>query len=188
MPHDQQQRIIAELRDHPTVGYAFFGPSGWSKSTFLYALYREALLRHPDWELSGHLRREDGGLYPGGHCPVIFVKAAKLMDSIEAYKFREGRVPPITDNAILRFAQRKQYFSLFIDELDKVRDTKFRKEETYKIIDACYMARPYCQLVIAGNMKEDDLKDVNQYEEGTWRRIDALCTTDGKCRLWELGN
>jgi hypothetical protein len=43
MPLERQAQEIAELKANPEGGYGFFGPAGWSKSTFAIALYRDAL-------------------------------------------------------------------------------------------------------------------------------------------------
>lgn len=178
MPLDKQQKMFDIMRANPEAGYALFSPSGWSKSTSLYALFREALRRHNDLDFSHGVSR-----WMHGYQPVVFVQAAELMDQTEKWRYREGKVPIITAGQIDNMRQAQVKFSVFVDEFEKTRKSPFRMEEMYKLIDAMYRARPYGQLVIAGNMTKADLEDVNQYQEGTPRRIEALTSP----HYWEFG-
>ncbi|HTR27237.1 MAG TPA: hypothetical protein VMI10_24920 [Terriglobales bacterium] len=178
MPLDKQQRIIDIMRANPEAGYAFFGPSGWSKSTFMYALFRAALRRQCDLDFSAGY----SGLV-NRYNPCVFVSASRLMDDIEAWKYKDGPHPIITDLKIDRMRTRGVKFSVYLDEFEKIRKSPFRMEESYKIIEALYKARDFCQLVIAGNMSKEDLEDRNQYMEGTPRRIEALTSP----HFWDFG-
>ena len=43
LPTEGQEKCIALLKKHPGDGFAMFGPSGTSKTTYTVALYRECL-------------------------------------------------------------------------------------------------------------------------------------------------
>jgi hypothetical protein len=181
MPLATQQKLIKIMQNDPAGGYAYLSPSGWSKSTFLYALYYEALLRH-----DGHLFNPTV-IQMNRYTPVVFVEAAHLLDQIEAFKYREGPVPDITVAKIERMVAAKIFFTLIIDEFEKVKKSEFRMVESYNILNAMYKARGNCQLVIAGNLTKEDLQDKYQYLEGTFRRIVELTTTkEGKTHFWEI--
>jgi hypothetical protein len=185
MPEDTQGKIIKIIQDDPTGGYAFLSPSGWSKSTFLSALFHQALCRQPD-HLFDYSHRSHRGF--GGYTPVVMIDASRLLSQIEAWRYREGDTPIITVGKIERMVKNDVFFTLILDEFEKIRKTPFRMEESYNLINACYKARGKCQFIMAGNLTKDDLRDVNQFQEGTFRRVEALTTTkEGKTHFWEFG-
>ena len=189
MPPETQGKLIKIMQNDPTGGYALLGPSGWSKTTLLCALFREALSRHPDEMFSDShrkYRRPDVGW--GGYTPVVMIDASSLMDQIERWKYHDGPVPIITVGRIERMAADGIHFTVILDEFEKIRKTPYRMEESYNIINACNKARHLCQFIMGGNLKKADLKDINQFLEGTFRRIEELTTTkEGKTHFWELG-
>jgi len=178
MPPEQQTSLIAKLQAKPDIGHAFLGPSGYGKSTWMYALFLEALDRHDDIDFDHAVVKMENR-----YQPVVFVHAAELLDQIEAWKYREGPHPILTVQRIDRMRQLGVKFSVFVDEFEKIRKSPFRMEQSYNLLEAMYRARDYCQLVIAGNLTKADLDDRNQYLEGTYRRIEALTTP----RFWECG-
>jgi hypothetical protein len=185
LSEELQSKIIEIMRADPTAGYTFLSDSGWSKTTFLSALFHEAVYRHPDDLLFVQTYRDHPQF--NGFTPVVMIDAADLMDQIQRSKFG-GERPIISVWAIERMMQRGIFFTLILDEFEKIRKTTFRMEESYKILNACYKARGKCQVVIAGNLTKEDLKDKNQYLEGTFRRIEELTLTkEGKSHFWEFG-
>jgi hypothetical protein len=134
MPLDKQQKIIDIMRAEPTAGYALFGPSGWSKSTFMYALLGDALERQNDFDFCYGQRMLNG------YQPVVFYHAAELMDETERWMYKDGPAPMLTVNRIERMRKLKIKFSVFIDEYEKVRKSPFRMEESYKLLHAMYEA------------------------------------------------
>jgi hypothetical protein len=178
-----QNGIIRIMREDPTGSYAFLAPSGYSKSTFIYALLHEAFIRHP-LHLFTYSRRQ-----LNGYVPVVYTQSWDLLNQIENHKYHEGEPPIITVRKIERMVRNGVFFTLAIDEFEKTRNTKFGMNEFYAIIDACYKARGKCQFLIAGNLTKEDLKDKSQFSEGMYRRIEELCETkDGKSHFWELEN
>ena len=183
-----QEGIIRVMRADPTGSYAFLAPSGYSKSTFLYAMLHEALYRYPASMFSYAHRK-----FINRYTPVVFTQSWALLNQIEAYKYHNegGNVhPPIISVAkIERMIAEGVFFTFIIDEFEKTRSTKFGMNELYTIIDACYKARGKCQFLMAGNLTKEDLKDKSQFVEGTYRRIEELTETkDGKSHFWELEN
>jgi len=173
MPEDKQRVIIEIMQKAPAAGYAFLSPQGWSKSTFLYALYRRALLDNA-WDVA-----MDPIRHRGLH-PVVFYEAKELMDRIQAWKVGDADAPEVTAKRIERLKVDHGITThLFLDEFEKVKKSEFRMAEMYDIINACY--KHNAQLVIAGNMTKADLDDKNQYLEGTFRRIEDLTTP----HFWE---
>ena len=180
MPEDKQQAIINIMREAPTAGYAFFSPQGWSKSTFLYALYRRALVTNA-WDVAMGITPTEGAPVLGIHTlhPVMLYEAKEFMDQIQRWKIGEGNAPAVTAKKIERLKVDHGITThLFLDEFEKVKKSEFRMAEMYDIINACYKQ---AQLVIAGNMTKADLDDKNQYLEGTFRRIEDLTTP----HFWE---
>jgi DNA replication protein DnaC len=175
MALDKQQKIIDIMNAAPAAGYCFLSPSGWSKSTFMYALYRDALNRNA-WDIA-----ENGMLRLWKLHPVVFLDAKELMDRIQAWKIGDADPPVVTAGKIARLKREFDIKTcLFIDEFEKVKKSEFRMTEMYDIINACY--KHNAQLVIAGNMTKADLDDKNQYLEGTFRRIEDLTTP----HFWEF--
>ena len=162
MPLVKQEKIINLMRLAPDAGYCFFSPSGWSKSTFLYALYRHALLNNGINDKLADLNLH----------PVVVTHAKTLADKIVEWKCDRAGAPSVTANKIEQLANRGIKTHLFIDEFEKVKKTEFGKVELYDILHACYQHK--AQLVIAGNMTKADLEDNDQYLEGTFRRVEDL--------------
>ena len=189
MAADTQGKLIKIMRDDPTGGYALLGPSGWSKTTFLSALFREAVCRQPDEmfrDCNRRYRRSDTGW--GGYTPVVMIDASRLMDQIERYKYHDGPVPIVTVNKIECMAKDSIRFTVILDEFEKIKKSETRMIWSYDILNACNKARHLCQFIMAGNLKKADLKDANQFLEGTFRRIEELTTTkEGKTHFWEFG-
>ncbi len=179
-----QEGIIRIMRADPTGSYAFLAPSGYSKSTFLYAMLHEAFCRHPAGMFSYTTRK-----FLNRYTPVVFTQSWDLLNQIENYKYHEGDPPIISVAKIERMIAEGVFFTFIIDEFEKTRSTKFGMNELYAIIDACYKARGKCQFLMAGNLTKEDLKDKNQFVEGMYRRIEELTETkDGKSHFWELEN
>jgi len=173
MPEDKQRVIIEIMQKAPAAGYAFLSPQGWSKSTFLYALYRRALVDNA-WDVA-----INPVAYRGLH-PGVFYEAKEQMDRIQAWKIGDADAPEVTAKRIERLKVDHGITAhLFLDEFEKVKKSEFRMAEMYDIINACY--KHNAQLVIAGNMTKADLDDKNQYLEGTFRRIEDLTTP----HFWE---
>lgn len=179
-----QEGIIRIMRADPTGSYAFLAPSGYSKSTFLYAMLHEALYRHPALMFSYGSRK-----FINRYTPVVFTQSWDLLNQIENYKYHEGDPPIISVRKIERMLADRVFFTVIIDEFEKTRSSKFGMNELYAVIDACYKARGKCQFLMAGNLTKEDLKDRSQFVEGMYRRIEELCETkDGKSHFWELEN
>jgi hypothetical protein len=175
MPEDKQKVIIGSMQKAPAAGYAFLSPQGWSKSTFLYALYRRALVDNA-WDVAMN------PIASRGLHPVAFYEAKELMDRIQQWKIGEADAPMVTAKKIERLKVDHGITThLFLDEFEKVKKSEFRMAEMYDIINACY--KHNAQLVIAGNMTKADLDDKNQYLEGTFRRIEDLTSP----HFWEFG-
>jgi hypothetical protein len=176
MPLDKQRAIIKKLRAAPLSGYCFCAPSGWSKSTFMCALYREAL------NACGSEIILNTGAWIGNYHPVVMMDAITLMDMIQDWKLGKIESPLITAEKIEILKQRYGFTThLFLDEFEKVKKSVFRMGEMYNLINAMY--KHGGQLVIAGNMTKADLDDKSQYLEGTFRRIEDLTTP----HFWEFG-
>jgi hypothetical protein len=187
MSPETQGKLIKIMQNDPTGGYALLGPSGWSKTTFLSALFREAVCRHPDY-LFDYCHRTFNNTLGGGYTPVVMIDASRLMDQIERHKYHDGPVPIVTVNKIERMAADGIHFTVILDEFEKLKKSETRMIWSYDILNACNKARHLCQFIMAGNLKKADLKDVNQFLEGTFRRIEELTTTkEGKTHFWELG-
>ena len=190
MPLETQGKLIKIMQEDPTGGYALLGPSGWSKTTFLCALFREAVCRHEDWMFhDSHTRYRKPELGWGGYTPVVMIDASRLMDQIERYKYHDGPVPIVTVGKIERMAYDGIHFTVILDEFEKIKKSETRMGWSYEIINACNKARHLCQFIMSGNLKKADLKDTNQFLEGTFRRVEELTTTkEGKTHFWEFGD
>ncbi len=175
MPPERQQRVIDILRLRPNAGYAFLGPSGWSKTTFMYALYRYAI----ETNIADIMRTRKGEHRID---PVVFVDVADLINQIQSWRVPKDEFTPqpvISAERINRLAAMGIKAHIFLDEFEKVKKSEFRMRETYDLLNAAY--KHESQLVIAGNFTKADLDDRNQYLEGTPRRIEELTTP----HFWE---
>jgi hypothetical protein len=147
LPLGRQQAIISAVKADPESGYAFFGPPGIGKSVWTTALYGRALWR----QVKSHERSK--------YFPVWRISAKQMLDEHTEYAMGQfedeiDRVlgqPTVTVEKIkhIRGAQH-QVPRLFLEEIDKVKETETRRNNLFEILDALQAAEG--QLVLNSNL------------------------------------
>jgi DNA replication protein DnaC len=165
MPIEKQKKLYAKLVADPYIGYAFFGPPGWSKTTVCTALYKEALfdriVRNPIPDIA--VRHSRIGVWRIV-APVLIAQCQE--------KFKEGAPrPDLTVKMITSLAPIRP--CLFIEEIDKFHVTEYAQAELFQIINALDEANG--QLVINCNLTKKDFE--NQFGGPIARRVKEMCKT-----------
>jgi DNA replication protein DnaC len=153
-----QVAAIRFLKENPEKNYAFFGPSGTSKTT-----YTMALLQHAIADLTLQLHRIGGSVVPS----LWRCTAQTLLDQHYAKWDHRDMVgedgerlsikePDVTVEKILAAARKGLRPCLFLEEIDKVRMTETRSGILFSIINAVFEHAG--QIVINSNLTPEGLE------------------------------
>lgn len=169
---ERQQRVLDVLRAEPRASYAFFGPAGTSKTTWLTALWAENAWR---WVHSGEKTK---------WFPVRLVNAKRLLDQFTDWSVhRFDRIDPdsdapsaepptITREKVESWTRQGVRGRLFLEEIDKIgRDTEARKANLFDVVDAVYAHEG--QLVMASNLTPRQFEE--QFGDVFARRVGEMC-------------
>jgi DNA replication protein DnaC len=165
----RQGKLLEKLRSNPEGSYAFFGPSGTSKTTFLIALFRRALAADTEVIFKN----------PGADIPatVFRVNIKRLMDNFVSEAINaEGRLPlEISAEKIRKLAAKGYKTHLFLEEFDKVRYSEFKANCIFELLDTLYENDG--QLVLTSNFSKDKFSNLFGEVIGPTilRRITEMC-------------
>jgi hypothetical protein len=168
---ERQQKILDALRANPDKGYAFFGPAHCGKTVWTTSLYAENLWRA--WMRDGGWR---------GRAPLRRISAKKLLDEHTDYAVRRyerddegGSVvdePSVTAERIVKLRQEGRTYRLFLEEIDKVKDTESRRSVLFDIVNT--LVEQQGVLVINSNLTYAEFQE-RFGEDFAWR-VGKLCT------------
>ena len=113
-----QARAIALLKKNPDDSYAFFGPTGTGKTTYLYALYQHAI--------QTQLRA------------CWCVQMPRLVSDLRGLEFDAEQEPCLSRRMIADAHEENLRPRLFIDEFDKVNVTDFALNSVGELVDTIY--------------------------------------------------
>lgn len=131
--HKKQKAILEKVKTNPYKSYLFLGASGVGKSYISWALWKNAAL-------SG--RR------------AIATTAAELMKEFRDLEIEDEPERPKVVPADL--AQGKFLYTIFLDEIEKIRMSPFAMEKLFELIKN---AVDYGhQLIVTSNMREGELQ------------------------------
>jgi hypothetical protein len=158
-PADLQRRTIHALRAAPSRSLAFFGPSGFAKTTYLAALWHHAVTKS-----------QGRGCY--------YTLMCDLVRDLRDFELGRDDSPYLSRQVIREAAEQGQRPSVFLDEFDKVNATDFVRNAIHELIDEIYgidRGTPEgVQLVIATNFDRDEFTNI--WGSSILRRIEAVCT------------
>jgi hypothetical protein len=179
LDHEKQAKVIAKVQAAPDEGWAFFGPPDTGKTTLTVAIYKSVIGREwfkynfgSSYEISQHVWR---------------VTARQLCDEAQDYatgKYEDGvtkflsasgppttvYTPTVTRAKILRAKQKNLVPHLFLEEMDKVNLTEFRRAAIFDVYSAVHECEG--QIVLNSNLSWDEF--VQTFGETVWR-IDEAC-------------
>jgi len=113
-----QARAIALLKKNPDDSYAFFGPTGTGKTTYLYALYQHAI--------QTQLRA------------CWCVQMPRLVSDLRALEFGTEGEPCLCRRMIQDAQEENLRPRIFVDEFDKVNVTDFALNSVGELVDTIY--------------------------------------------------
>lgn len=181
MPLEFQARIIAAMREQDsTHGWAFFGPTGWSKSSLCTAWFaRFVREKHID---PHRLRYKDKLLgmmdTPKGRAPRSMwrIKALTLIEESLAWQHRDFSVktakqPRVSSTWIEELCRWKFEPCLYLEEVDKVRTDKTKLDILFDVLDALYNFQGV--LLMTSNLTPQEFS--NAFGPEFARRIAEMC-------------
>lgn len=159
-PLDLQRQIIEGLRAEPDGSFAFFGPSGFGKTTYLSALWNRAVTK-----------AQGRGCY--------YALMYDLIRDLRDFELGRDAAPYLSRSVVRDTVERGRPPRIFLDEFDKVTATDFARNAVHELIDEIYgIARGTpsgVQLVIATNLDRDEF--MNVWGASVLRRVEAICGT-----------
>jgi hypothetical protein len=157
-PLDLQRQIIDTLRANPDGSFAFFGPSGYGKTTYLAALWYRAVT-----ESKGR-----GCFYEQTH---------DLIRELRNYEFDRDETPRVCRQVIRETVAKRLRPHVFLEEFDKVSATDFARNSIHGLVDELYQlaaGTPHgVQFVLATNLDRDEFMDA--WGANILRRVEAIC-------------
>jgi hypothetical protein len=138
---ERQRQVIDYIRANPEQGYAFFGPPQAGKTVMTTALYTEALwnetVRAPQYDIKAQK-----------YFPVWRISVKKLLDEHTDWSMRRNepepdfgpgvQYPTVTVEKIAYTRKHGRTPRLFLEELDKVKDTEARQYNLFEILNAMH--------------------------------------------------
>lgn len=171
LPLGRQAEIIDKLRKEPDKGYAFFGPARTGKTTFAVALFAENMWR----ELN------NVGL-SNSVFPVRRTSTKKMLDQHTDYAMHKNdpdwsdldrrlNAPDVSAEKIIEASKAGRKYRLFLEEIDKVKETESRRANLFELLDTLYGCEG--QLVINSNLKPAEF--AAQFGADFMHRIGMMC-------------
>jgi hypothetical protein len=170
LPLERQANLLSLVRDNPDDGYAIFGAPKTGKSTVTVGLYAKVLYH----EL---MTSTD---IPGYRLPIRRLSSKTMLDQQQAWATRNLSAgleedipePEISRDRIIRcFERQGAKFRLFLEEIDKVRETEARRSNLFETLDTLHGCLG--QLVITSNLTPQ------QFAENVggdfMHRVTAMC-------------
>ena len=159
-PPELQRQIIASLRADPDGSFAFFGPSGYGKTTYLAALWHRAV--------------KEG---KGRGC--FYQQTHDLVRELRNYEFDQEDAPHVCRQVIRETVASRFRPRVFLDEFDKLNVTDFARNSIHELVDQLYQladGTPHgVQFVLATNLDRDEFMDV--WGSNILRRVESICGT-----------
>jgi DNA replication protein DnaC len=184
MPQKYQEKQWKAIMNNPFTGYAFFGPAGWCKTTFSVMLFYLALERATPYLIDDHFQR----------IKFLWRTDAKTIgDQHHAFQMQFTKLnelgqeeavvnePDVTVDRILRAAKKGLPVGLFLEEIDKVKPTDFKRNLLFEIINTLYENNG--QLVLCSNSKFSEFRERLGPEFA--RRVIEMCTVQDNFKLSE---
>jgi hypothetical protein len=157
-PLDLQRQIIDTLRKDPDGSFAFFGPSGYGKTTYLAALWHRAVTESK-----------------GRGC--FYQQTNDLLRELRGYEFNREDTPHICRQVIRETVEDRLRPRVFLDEFDKVSATDFARNSIHELVDELYqlaVGTPHgVQFVLATNLDRDEF--MSMWGANVLRRVEAIC-------------
>lgn|SRR5208282_164946 len=188
-----QKALYEELEQNPLLGYAFFAPAGYSKTTCSYALFQRAIVENlfkwwprqsEYWAWDYKPRRYEYAV-PATEWeyrrPRIYVWRKSVPDLLQQhftmFNYAGGEnepeppQPDITVEKIEEAVGRGFAPRIFLEEIDKVKLSEFAINQIFRLLDA--VDRHQAQLVMDSNLSRRQFLDL--FGEPIYRRIKENC-------------
>lgn len=151
LPKERQANLIKLIRENPDQGYAIFGPAQTGKTTVTVGLYAKVLY---DELMTADMK-------PSYRIPVRRLTSKLMLDQHQAWAMRrpddETPEPEVSRDAIIRAFNQGSKYRLFIEEIDKIKETETRRANLFEILDALNGCMG--QLVLTSNLTPEQFAE-----------------------------
>lgn len=165
---DVQRKAISLLRASPDASFAFFGPAGVAKSTYLAALYHHAVVTQ--------------------RVGTFFALMSDMMRELRDLEFGQDECPYLSRRVIRETAQSGIRPRVFLDEFDKVKSSDFARNAAHDLIHELYglvgRGGVGAQLAIATNLSRKEFAET--WGSNILRRIEAMAGDGGIFDYFEI--
>jgi DNA replication protein DnaC len=166
---ERQRKVIDRIKADPESGYAFFGAPGIGKTVWTTALYGRALWKQETLEDIPRSR----------YYPVWRITTKRMLDEHTVYATtnfeseldRRISQPTVTAQKIAYIRTHQgQVPRLFLEEIDKVKETDSRRSNLFEILDA--LQAHGGQIVINSNLHTEEFAE--RFGADLWWRIQKM--------------
>jgi hypothetical protein len=135
LPLERQAKLLERVRNSPDQGFAIFGPPQFGKTHVTVGLYAKVLYNE--------LMTAD--MKPSYRVPVRRLTSKTLLDQHQAYAMRSHfdeddlvPTPDVTRESIIRCFENGSKYRLFLEEVDKIKETEARRATMFEILDTLH--------------------------------------------------
>lgn len=152
LPLERQVKLIEKISSDPEQGYALFGPPQFGKTHITVGLYAKTLYNE--------LMSAD--ITPTYRIPVRRLTSKVMLDQLQAWQLRgdfdDVSEPDVTREKIIRCFDGGRKYHLFLEEVDKVKETEARRANLFEILDTLHGCMG--QFVMTSNLTPEVFAEV----------------------------
>jgi hypothetical protein len=161
---ERQAELMHQFRSDPDMSVAMFGPPGTSKTTWLTAMYAQAIWRSTAFKL---------GMHPAHRYTVKAMLDGFTQWQLHGSDPESDAMPPrVSRERIEKITKQGGKVHVFLEEIDKVKPTDARIANLFEVVDALY--ENMGQLVFNSNLTPSEF--AGQFGNEFARRIAEMCT------------
>jgi len=178
VPIERQREVIEYIRNHPEEGYCFVGPPNCGKTVMTTALYMEML-----WKETVQAPNHD--MKASKFFPVWFLSTKQMLDEHTNWDMHKNDpepefglgtpYPTVTVEKIAYVRDHKRTPRLFLEEIDKVKETDARRANLFAVINAIHNYKG--QLIVNTNFRTTQFEEVFG-DDLAWRIRNACTVVD----------
>lgn len=144
----RQAKLLDTIRGNTNQGYAIYGPPQTGKTTVTVGLYAKVLY---DELMTADMK-------PSYRVPVRRLTSKVMLDQVQTWSMRgeddEVPEPEVTRDSIIKCFENGSRYRLFIEEIDKIKETDVRRANLFEIIDTLHGCMG--QLVLTSNLTKEE--------------------------------
>lgn len=177
MPEAEQKKLYDAIQADPLGSWALFAPAGWSKTTVCTTLFVYAVNdRYSDPQQFENIEIDllQKRKLMGKNNGIWRISVPAWIRQCQEYAIDrvKEKEPDVTAEKIVDATRRGLKPRLFLEEVDKFKQTDFTKQEIFRLFNTIY--EHMGQLVVNSNLTWTEFNE--QFDATIARRVKEMCT------------